>query len=115
VREDFVLHFDLTDGVAGGSSVVAATTATSAPAHWISLPGCAITRAAVTPGALFASLRSMEVTLACACGQVSITPNSRPGLLRSEAYLARPLLFNPPSMRSMRFPINRRFSIGGQL
>src|SRR5262249_23620687 len=97
------------------SSEVAATAATSAPAHWISVPGVAITRTAVTPLTFLASLTSMETTLACACGEVRSAPNSRPGLLVSEAYFARPVDFCKPSMRLIRLPIRRRCSCEGQV
>ena len=65
------------------SSVAAATAAISVPAHWISVPAGEITFTAVTPLVFSAALMSMEVTRACAWGEVSTAPKSMPGRLMS--------------------------------
>jgi hypothetical protein len=96
------------------SSLVAATSATSAPPQLISVPAGAITRTPVTPFMLCAGATSMLETLACACGQVSSAVNSISGRLTSDAYFARPLDLSPPSSRLMRVPIRRRLDCSGQ-
>src|SRR6478736_5402655 len=96
-------------------SVVAETTATSVPAHWISVPGGEMTRTPVTPFIFSAALVSTLFTFACAWGDVSSTACRSPGGFRSDEYFALPLALAVPSRRLVRLPITRRLSIGGQL
>src|SRR5580765_1759035 len=88
------------------SSVSAATAATGSPWYRTSLvgvvPGSCQTRAAFTPGARRASLRSTAVMRACGCGERTILPKIMPGRLISKLYLARPDTLSGPSRRLTR-------------
>src|SRR5206468_10728412 len=68
---------------------------------------------ALTPGILAAASRLTLMISAFACGEVISFAQSMPWRLMSDEYLAVPLDFNGPSMRSMRLPINVRLSAVG--